>query len=244
LRTLGQAAYITPDSHPLKSYFGTTLSNNFAHYNTVYVTANPNQLGIIDGTETNEYKPIAYDTLQGIKTGIAPWQDDFFTWSMGYLAELAYADAQPILLWKSKFPVGRMTDPGYCWIAGAVYNLAVRATETSPVYGSFAESYAATVQTLTATDGTKFIDTTCASQAQADWLSQSVNTVFSTGTYKAGEMTGYSSSATGYPSNMQPALAVAVASGIANAQAAWDIFNSRTVKPDYSAQPQFAIVPR
>jgi hypothetical protein len=43
---------------------------------------------------------------------------------------------------------------------------------------------------------------------------------------------------------MQPALAVAATSGIPNAQAAWNIFIKRSVKPDYSSEPEWAIVPR
>ncbi|HKK05771.1 MAG TPA: hypothetical protein VKA50_07980, partial [Gammaproteobacteria bacterium] len=64
------------------------------------------------------------------------------------------------------------------------------------------------------------------------------------------EMTGYPGSPTGYPSNLQPALAVAADSGIANAANAWSVFDGRTVKPgtdgtpDYNTDPQFAIVPR
>lgn len=57
-------------------------------------------------------------------------------------------------------------------------------------------------------------------------------------------MTGYPTSATGFPANMQPALAYAKDSGIANAANAWDIFSLRQLKADYSAEPQFAIVPR
>jgi hypothetical protein len=61
---------------------------------------------------------------------------------------------------------------------------------------------------------------------------------------KQGEMTGYSASVVGYPSNMQPALAYAADVAGAAGVNAWGIFNARSVKPDYSAGPQFAIVPR
>jgi hypothetical protein len=60
---------------------------------------------------------------------------------------------------------------------------------------------------------------------------------------KVGEMTGYSSVETGYPSNMQPALAYA-SSQNATGATAWKIFMARTVKPNYGLSPQFAIVPR
>lgn len=72
-------------------------------------------------------------------------------------------------------------------------------------------------------------------QAMADALS-----------LKVGEMTGYASSATGYPSNMQPALAKAVDAGAPGAAEAWALFASRAVQPtaEYAKEPQFAIVPR
>jgi hypothetical protein len=61
---------------------------------------------------------------------------------------------------------------------------------------------------------------------------------------KAGEMTGYSPSDTGFPSNMQPALAYAADVGGKAGRDAWQRFMARSVKPDYSSAPQFAIVPR
>jgi hypothetical protein len=61
---------------------------------------------------------------------------------------------------------------------------------------------------------------------------------------QVGEMTGYSYSPEGYPSNMQPALAMAAQSGIPGGYHAWNVFMNRAVKPDYSNEPNFAIVPR
>lgn len=248
LRTLGQVAYITPDAHPMKQYFNTMVANNLAYYNSVYNNVtNPNQMGIagVSSAALGEFNPIHYDSLQGVNTGISTFQDDFLTWSIGYLAELGFSDAQPLLAWKSKFSVGRMTDPNYCWTLATVFVTAVRPTETSPIYGSLADSYLATFGGLVGKDGTKLIDKACGSQAQADWLTQnSGNGITGTGTYQAGEMIGYSSSADGFPSNMQIGLAVAATSGIANAQSAWVKFINRVNKPDYSSQPQFAVVPR
>jgi hypothetical protein len=61
---------------------------------------------------------------------------------------------------------------------------------------------------------------------------------------KNGEMTGYASGPTGFPSNMQPALAYAADVGGAAGREAWRRFMARSVKPDYGTAPQFAIVPR
>jgi hypothetical protein len=250
LRTLGQTAYITPDNDPMKQYFVDRVGYNLDFYNTTYTTGNPNQLGVLDGSGKYAFPPMAYTTASGTQTGLAPWMDDFFTWSVGYLSELGFADAKALLAWKAKFPVGRMTAPGYCWIDGATYALAVRPSSSSPLYPTFAEAYQATMRNADGTPmvnstGAKYLDQACGSQAQADWRTQQdIDTHTARGPWAAGEMTGYATFAEGYPSNMQPALAVAATSGIPNAQSAWNIFINRPIKPDYSGEPQWAIVPR
>jgi hypothetical protein len=159
--------------------------------------------------------------------GSAPWQDDYLTWSFGYLAELGFEKAAPILQWKAKYPVGRMTAPGYCWISGADYYLNFRDSQTTPIYATFAELYAANFGGVTIKDdarkaiqnpdGSRFIDQPCASQAQADWMTAATGRK-----WPLGQMLGYAGSTLGYPSNMQPALAVATASSIPNAARAWE----------------------
>lgn len=239
LRTLGHAAYITPDNHFLKDYFGKMLNNNLDWYHTVYVQGNPNALGAYDGSGAGSFQ------IQGF----APWQDDFLTWSFGFLAELGFPKAEPILKWKARYPVGRMTAPGYCWTDGSSYYLNHRDPVSKRVYGSFAELYSANFQDnmikddnrklVTHPQGLSYMDQPCGSQAQADWWTAATRY-----TWWKGQMTGYSTSQMGYPSNMQPALAVAATSGIPDAEAAWTTFINRGAKPDYSKGPQFAIIPR
>jgi hypothetical protein len=60
---------------------------------------------------------------------------------------------------------------------------------------------------------------------------------------QVGEMVGYSDSTEGYPANSQPALAILVDTGMPNASAAWNQYMSRSVKPDYSVEPVWDIVP-
>jgi hypothetical protein len=250
LRILGEAAYITPDVHPMKGYLTEKVGANLDWYNTTYVNGNPNQLGVIDGTGQYAFPPIAYTTSAGAGTGISPWMDDFFTWSVGYLVDLGFTKAQPLLAWKAKFPVGRMTGPAYCWIDGAAYAITIRPTSSSPLFTSFSEAYNATMRkpdgsAMINSTGARYLDQPCGSQAQADWRTQydKDNNVTRT-PWKAGEMDGYAAFVEGYPSNMQPALAVAATSGIPNAAAAWDTFSKRSVKPNYGDEPQWAIVPR
>jgi hypothetical protein len=218
LRTLADAAYITPDSDSMKSQFATLLNNNLDWYNTNYSNnSSANALGII----THGYS-VVYDN----STGTAPWQDDFFTQAIGHVVELGFTKAQPLLAYKSKFVLGRMMDPGFCWILAANYSLKVRDTSTSPIYSNFADVY----QKSIAPDVTSL---TCGSAEMAAKLG-----------VKVGEMPGYSYSNSGYPSNMQPALAYASTSGAANGPTAWQKFMNRSVLPDYQNGAQFAIVPR
>lgn len=218
LRELGYAAYITPDAHPLKTYFVGKLNYNIAWFNTQYVNGpSANAYGVV----THGYA-FAYNN----GAGVAPWQDDFFTWSIGHLVDMGFDSVRPFLTFKARFPIARMIDPGYCWIYGANYSLNLRPTGSGPLYANWSQVYAANV----AADERALA---CGGAAMGQALG-----------LQAGEMTGYSSSPTGYPSNMQPALAVAAQAGGADGQAAWQRFMARSVKPDYGSEPQFAIVPR
>ncbi|MBW2526707.1 MAG: hypothetical protein JRI23_21165 [Deltaproteobacteria bacterium] len=216
LRTLGWAAYITPDDHPLKGYFDDRLADNIAWYVDRYVDGSENQLGFL--THTN----FPYNDGRGQ----APWQNDFFGWAVGQVVDLGYEEARPLLEWVAQSPVGRMTAPGYCWIQAASYSLNLRDDASSPVYATFAEAFQGTFDP-------ELSQVDCASQEMADLLD-----------LELGEMTGYAHSPTGYPSNMQPALAAAVDAGIAGAAEAWDRFMNRSVQPDYADFPNFAVVPR
>jgi hypothetical protein len=218
LRTLVEAAYITPDTDSLKAQFATFLSNNLDWYNTEY-TNNPN---------ANKLGAIGHGYAMGYNgnRGLAPWQDDFFTSAIGHIAELGYSKAQPLLSWKAKFQIGRMADPGFCWISGAIYAMNVRDTATSSFYTTLTQAYQAS-------ELPSVIALPCGSAAMATALG-----------LKVGEMTGYSSSDTGFPSNMQPGLAYSVDTGIVNSAKAWQVFMDRSVKPDYGKGPQFAIIPR
>ena len=238
LRTLGHAAYITPDDHPLKDYFTTQLENNIAFYHETYVVGNPNKIGVYDGSGKGSFQ---------VKAS-APWQDDYFTWSFGNLVELGFEKALPILEWKAKYAVGRMTTPGFCWIAATAYHMEYRPSAKEPIFDNLADMYRFNFggdsvsfesRKLTHPKGLKFIDQPCGSQEQADWL-----TATHSYGWPPGRMVGYSDSVLGYPANMQPALAMAAQYGVKNAAKAWDIFDSRAKKPDYRTGPQFAIIPR
>ena len=218
MRSISQAAYITPDADPLKAQFEYFVKTNLEWYNANYANnTNSNRLGVLDGTGA-----VIYNS----KLGVAPWQDDFFTAAIGVTHELGFADAKTLLDYKAKFPVGRINAAGFCWIEGAMYSMKVRATETSPLYTSMAEVYKAN-------HDASFVALPCAGTSMASVLK-----------LRVGEMTGYSTVVTGYPANLQPALAYSASSSVQGAAAAWQLFAARPYKPNYAAGPQFAILPR
>jgi hypothetical protein len=218
LRTLAEAAYITPDKDTLKTAFTNIINSNLDWYNNTY-TNNPsaNQIGaIVNGDAW------AYDN----STGVAPWQDDFFTSAVGHAAELGFAKASSLLQYKTQFPIGRMVGDGVCWIDAAIYQIHLRSSSNSPMYNTIGEAYA------NSHDGT-FRSLACGGTAMASYLGLQV-----------GEMTGYASTTIGYPENMQPALAYSADVGGSNGKKAWAQYMARSNKPDYRYGPQFDIVPR
>ena len=236
LRTLAQAAYIMPDEHALKNYFVNALQANLAWYNERY-SNNPdaNKLGILSGTN-------ALVSPNGL--GVQPWQDDFFTWAVGYAAALGFHEARALLEWKAKFIVGRMIDPGFCWIFAPEYFLTVRANKQSDVlYENLQQVYQASIANRVNSKGTRLGDLQCGSQEMADWRSASfVDSKQSRAPAGVAEMVGYASSPEGFPAIMQPALAVAVDGEVPGAAIAWQRFVARQPLTDFGAEPQFAIV--
>ena len=219
LRDLSDAAYITPDADPFKKQFVQFLSDNLDWYNGSYQPrgSQPNIFGALVDASAREYKD---------HSAISPWQDDFFTAAVGRTVELGFDKAKPLLLWKAQFPIKRMTDPDYCWIVATVYEFKVSDQAGGPVYTAMSNAYlGSNPKDMTAL--------ACGSSAMAANLK-----------LKVGEMVGYSDTPGGFPSNMQPALALSFHSGAPGASAAWQRFAARSVKPDYSGAPQFAIIPR
>jgi hypothetical protein len=218
LRTLAEAAYITPDAHPLKSHFMSVVDANLEWFNTTYATgaSTSNKLGVI----TNGYA-LVYDN----GNALAPWQDDFFTSAIGHASELGFTKATNFLSWKTKFVRDRMIASGSCWIFAANYGFRVRDSENAPFYDSYAKVFSASLP--------EYVGMECGGATMASKLG-----------LKPGEMLGYAAETIGYPANMQPALAYAADIGGAEGKTAWELFEKRSQKPDYSQSPQFAIKPK
>jgi len=63
------------------------------------------------------------------------------------------------------------------------------------------------------------------------------------GLQHAGEMVENASGTDGYSAYLQPAIAASADSGIPGASYAWDVFLTRPIRPDYSTEPGWDIVP-
>jgi len=228
LREMANAAWLLPDNHPLKREFTADVENSLADWNAKYTNnPNANPLGVLDDGAI-------YGVNGGKRNGVAPWQHNFLTWSVGHAAELGFTGAPEFQNWLARFEIGLMTDwqnnptQGYCWLQASAYNVQVK-DATGNWLPSYTAAYAATFPTLA--------DLACNSPAMLTVLGNVV-----------GEMSGYPSSATGYPANLQIGLASAVDTGLPNAPTAWSIFDSRSVKPSgstsYNNYPNFAVIPR
>jgi hypothetical protein len=229
LRDMANAAYITPDGAPLKAYFADMVKNNIAWYNKHY-TDNPkaNKLGVITNGYAIVYNSHGHSNSSRPNVRLAPWQDDFFTWMVGHLADLGFDGAKKFLSWKTQFAVGRMIAPGFCYVQASSYTLRVRDGGHGPVYNSFREVYDKSFSP-------KILRMKCGGDSMAEHLGKR---------YEPGDMAGYPWSATGYPANMQPALAAAVDAGVPGAVKAWKLFMSQPTRPEYSNYANFAVAPR
>jgi hypothetical protein len=222
IRTIGQAAFITPEDHPLKSYFITKLHNNINDYHLTYLENKQNSLG---SATINHTKSIVL-------------KDDYFTWALGYLLDLDYTSVHPLVSWKTTFPVLRMTSgKDFCWIFASNPYLLVADTATGIPYESMKDVYDQSKSAGLLDDG----GFECNSQALADYLKENGKINYG----KIGEMIG-KPWASSQPAMIQAALAVAVDSGNVNAHGAWDRYMERSVVPDYasSGYPNYDILPR
>ena len=105
LRSMAQAATVTPDDDALRAQWVGVLDANIAYYHQRYVTTANNPLGLVHPYEDYE---------AGGPWDYAVWMDDFFTGSLGWLSEMgAHSSAQQAKLdsfmaWKYRAVVGRL----------------------------------------------------------------------------------------------------------------------------------------
>jgi hypothetical protein len=135
LRTLGEAATVTPDAHPLKAYFNAKLTNNINWYLEHWArNSNPADVSKLGLTERQDEPGT-----------MAPWQQDFLFLAVGHLAELGIAGADEIDRWLGRFNVGRWSSEaeGYCRMNAPAYYINVRRKTDHSWIDSWSELYRA-----------------------------------------------------------------------------------------------------
>lgn len=214
LRTLAQAAYITPDGDRLKGHFLQILKSNIDYGIETFVRAPAaNKIGVYSGTGAVVYQD---------KTAIGTFQDEFLTAALGYVVELGFTEALPLLEWKAKFVTERLLGAGANWLAAANYTWPVMAAPGEAEFITIGQAYNELYRRL---------------YTSADKDDVAAKKRLDSGGKDLG---GYPTSPEGFPANMQPAAAYAAQFN----PAVWDKFESRDPKPKYGTGPQFAIVPR
>ena len=234
LRNLAEAAFLLPDTYPLKSEFNSVVRNSLHEWNQKY-SNNPqaNPLHVTKGSTV-------YSLHGGKHNGVAPWQHNFLTWSLGHAVELGFSEAAPFRNWLAKFEIGLMTDwqddpaHGYCWLEASAYSIQVKDAS-----GNWLPSYTA----VYAANWPDLVGLACNSPEMIKELGK-----LRKKPTQAGEMAGYPYAATGFPANFQIGIAAAADSDMPKAHEAWNIFQSRSVKPKsphaYNDYPNFAVLPR
>jgi hypothetical protein len=141
LRTVAEAAYLTPDSDPLKSYFVSELSTAMTGLVQEYINDNfSGQYGQLKGV-LQPYLPNSY---QGLAT---PWEDDFVVTSLAEVAGMnipqASADAVAMLKYMNNWVSGLYTNGsnGFNPLNGPAYVLALNDPITGAPYTTWSQLY-------------------------------------------------------------------------------------------------------
>jgi hypothetical protein len=205
LRTLIQAAAITPDGDPLQAEYATSFEENVNYYHGLLIaTSNNNPQGVCP--PYTDYTTGAPPFMHSI------WMEDFLTFAFGYGKDLVSLSGtgstklDAFLAWKYQSVVGRFGGGGsneYCYRDAAVYTMAVSPNDATNFdgadppgswYSTWGEIYLATLgHANDCNSGTTLRGSSGASPATFD----------------------------GYWGNLRPALSYAVDHGAAGASAAY-----------------------
>ena len=236
-RNVAQAASITPDTDPLKSYFANKLNNNLAYHKWQYIDANSpesNSLGMMYQAGRNNPSSSIYGEYR-------MWYDAFISWAFQYLVDLGVSNAIPMRDYKLKTPIGMMgiTKSESCFQWTPQYVSRVGPLSASPVYyATYREVYLATLASLVP-EQSAAAAYSCGSPEMAAHMTTALGR-----TYVTNEMTGGQNNIYYYFSAMQPALAAAADSGLPGGATAWSRSLLSGIHPDYRDQPIWAVIPR
>ncbi len=152
LRTLAQAATITPDDDPMRGEYVRSVEENVRHYHSRYVAISNHPQGVC--------APYSNYNMPNDPFMHSTWMEDFLTFSFGYVRDLGVANGVAgelgaFLTWKYQSVVGRFGGAGsteYCYRDAALYNVAVAPLNSSswgsgagPWYSNWGQIYVASV---------------------------------------------------------------------------------------------------
>lgn len=224
-RSVGQAAYITPDSHYLKTYYNDEINGTFgvdaAEFNASY-----SPIGLCESAEFVAFGKDHYRLFM----------HDFLSQSVSHLVcDMGFSTGTAFASHVAKFPAGLMGNTNeFKWNFAASYEKTVAATNGGAFYTTF-------TQMTNDVGNVPSYATGLAAGSQA-----LANAMFSAGdipTATAGSITGRPNEAGSYYANLQPAVSYLTALGITGGDSCWSRFVSGQL-PDYSDKPQFNIIPR
>src|SRR5262249_15358516 len=116
LRELANAAFATPDSDPMKSYFTTLLDNNLNELSKNFLSG-----GAMEAT--GQLQGWIPDYPNG---GVEPpWQNDFMATALSEMVHQGFSQASPLANWMINFEAGRFLNGanGFDPIDGSAYHL-------------------------------------------------------------------------------------------------------------------------
>jgi len=137
MRDLTDAAYATPDGHPLKQYFETKLKANLEWMAHEYAVKRIlRAAGELEGWIPGDNRP---------QELVATWQQNFAAMTFGYAAQRGYPGAPDILKWMQNFLTGLFlnADKGYDPAYGAAYEITARHPGTKQPIATWAECFKA-----------------------------------------------------------------------------------------------------
>ncbi|WP_423820829.1 Ig-like domain-containing protein [Salinisphaera sp. SPP-AMP-43] len=217
LRSLLLGALVAPDD--MQDYFNTVMNNNRDRLLHLYgedgVKWNPLHASL-GGASTNH----------GDNDAITFWEDDYIHAAVDFIVEMGYTDWSPIRDFFCTQNVMRFSE--MCYQFSSEYDLQVCNT-------SFG-----TISVDTYPDALKLDH-----HNYDGYIGGEVCGTFAHGKdCDVGDFGDYPGSPTGYAAQMQPSLAGAVNAELNGADEAWDVFMSqRSTYPNFTRQPQFAVVP-
>ncbi len=131
LRSLAEAAAITPDRDPMKPYFTGKLANNIKFALDRYAQRS---------------NPVGLDVVFMPDDHFAPWQLDFMTLTVAQIAQFGYPGAETWLNWLAQLAVGRFNNEanGYCRMNGPAPVMRMRNVQGGPLFTSWREVSTAT----------------------------------------------------------------------------------------------------